>query len=55
MFSINEDLRNISNLTYKNIEYELGTEIANIVRRDTFVDGLNIMNFDSEVQKPVWL
>ena len=55
MFSINEDLRNISNLTYKNIEYELGTEIADIVRRDKFVEGLSIMNFDSEVDKPVWL
>ena len=53
--SINEDLKNISNLTYKNIEYELGTEIADIVRRDKFVEGLSIMNFDSEVDKPVWL
>ncbi len=53
--SINDDLRNISHLTYKNIEYELGEEIAEIVRRDKYVEGLDIMNFDDEVDKPVWL
>lgn len=53
--SINEDLRNISDLTYKNIEYELGTDIADKVRKDKFVEGLSIMNFDDEVEKPVWL
>ena len=53
--SINEDLRNISELTYKNIEYELGKDIADMVRRDKFVEGLSIMNFDDEVEKPVWL
>lgn len=53
--SINEDLRNISHLTYKNIEYELGEEIAEFVRKDKYVEGLDIMNFDEEVDKPVWL
>ena len=53
--SINNDLRNISESTYENIEYELGKEIADIVRNDDFVEGLDIMDFDSEVNKPIWL
>ena len=53
--SINNDLRNISESTYENIEYELGSEIAEIVRNDNFIEGLDIMNFDSEVNKPIWL
>jgi hypothetical protein len=53
--SINEDLQNISHLTYKNIEYELGPEIADIVKADKYIDNLSIMNFDKEVEKPVWL
>lgn len=52
---INNDLRNISETTYKNIEYELGKTIADIIRKDMFIDGLDIMNYDSEVDKPIWL
>lgn len=52
---INNDLRNISETTYKNIEYELGKTIADIIRKDKFIDGLDIMNYDSEVDKPIWL
>lgn len=53
--SIDEDLKNISPKIYRNIEYELGPEIADRVCHDVYVDGLDIMNFDSEVDKPRWL
>ena len=53
--SIDEDLKHIGVYIYENIEYELGPEIADIVRKDKYVDGLDIMNFDSEVSKPRWL
>jgi hypothetical protein len=53
--SIDEDLKHISESIYKNIEYELGPEIAELVRNDQYVEGLDIMNFDSGVDKPRWL
>ena len=53
--SIDEDLKHIGVYIYENIEYELGPEIADLVRKDEYVDGLDIMNFDSEVNKPRWL
>jgi hypothetical protein len=53
--SIDEDLKHIGVYIYENIEYELGPEIADIVRKDKYVDGLDIMNFDSEVSIPRWL
>jgi len=53
--SIDEDLKHIGVYIYENIEYELGPEIADLVRKDEYVDGLDIMNFDSEVSKPRWL
>ena len=53
--SIDEDLKHISESTYRNIEYEMGSEIAELVREDNYVDGLDIMNFDSGVDKPRWL
>jgi hypothetical protein len=53
--SIDEDLKHISESIYKNIEYELGPEIAELVRNDQYVEGLDIMNFDSEVSIPRWL
>ena len=53
--SIDEDLKHIGVYIYENIEYELGPEIADLVRKDKYVDGLDIMNFDSEVSKPRWL
>jgi len=55
LVSIDEDLKNISPGVYKNIEYELGKEIADIVCKDVYVEGLDIMNFDSGVDKPRWL
>ena len=53
--SIDEDLKHINESIYKNIEYELGPEIAELVRNDQYVEGLDIMNFDSGVDKPRWL
>ena len=53
--SINNDLKTISEATYTNIEYELGEEIADIVREDYFIEDLDIMSFDKGVEKPVWL
>ena len=53
--SINNDLRNLSEYNYTHIEYELGKTVADKVRGDEFIEGLDIMNFDSEVDKPNWL
>ena len=53
--SIDDDLREIDAQIYESIAYELGDEIAALVRDDKYVDGLDIMNFDDDVDKPVWL
>lgn len=53
--SINYDLKYIDNLIYENICYEIGEWVIDIMKEDKFVDGLSIMNFDSEVKKPRWI
>lgn len=53
--SINYDLKHIDDSIYENICYEVGEWVLDIMREDKFVEGLSIMNFDSEVKKPTWL
>lgn len=53
--SINYDLKYIDNLIYENICYEIGEWVIDIMKEDKFVEGLSIMNFDSEVKKPRWI
>lgn len=53
--SINYDLKHIDNLIYENICYEIGEWVIDIMKEDKFVEGLSIMNFDSEVKKPTWI
>ena len=55
MVSINYDLQHIDESVYENIRYEIGDWIVDIMREDTYVEGLSVMNFDSEVEKPKWL
>ena len=53
--SIDDDLKHINPKVYENIAYELGSEIADLVKCDVYVENLDVMNFDSEVDKPRWL
>ena len=55
MVSINYDLQHIDESVYENIRYEIGDWIVDIMKEDTYVEGLSVMNFDSEVEKPKWL
>lgn len=53
---INNDLRKLSSKDNADLVYELGEEIAAMVKEnDGFIDGLDIMNQDNNVEKPVWL
>lgn len=52
---INNDLKHIDDSTSQIICHEVGEWVLEIMRKDEFVDGLSIMNFDSEVKKPPWL
>ena len=53
--SINYDLKHIDNSIYENICYEIGEWVIDIMKEDKFVEGLSIMNFDTEVKKPTWI
>ena len=53
--SINYDLKHIDDSIYQNICYEIGEWVIDIMKEDKFVEGLSIMNFDSEVKKPTWI
>ena len=53
--SINYDLKHIDDSIYENICYEVGEWVLDIMREDKFVEGLSVMNFDSEVKKPTWI
>lgn len=55
MVSINYDLQHIDESIYENICYEIGDWVVDIMKQDEFIDGLDIMNFDDEVNKPRWL
>ena len=51
---ISYDLKHIDDSVYEDIRYEIGEWVVDIMKEDRFVEGLSIMNFDSEVEKPVW-
>ena len=51
---INYDLKHIDDSVYEDIRYEIGEWVVELMNEDRFVEGLSIMNFDSEVEKPVW-
>ena len=53
--SINYDLKHIDDSIYENICYEIGEWVIDIMKEDKFIEGLSIMNFDSEVKKPTWI
>jgi len=53
--SINYDLKHIDDSTYENICYEIGEWVVDIMKEDKFVEGLSIMNFDSDIRKPIWI
>ncbi len=51
---ISYDLKHIDDSVYSDIRYEIGEWVVELMNEDRFVEGLSIMNFDSEVEKPVW-
>ena len=51
---ISYDLKHIDDSVYEDIRYEIGEWVVELMNEDRFVEGLSIMNFDSEVEKPVW-
>ena len=55
VISINYDLKHIDDSIYEDICYEIGEWVVDIMKEDKFVEGLSIMNFDSEVEKPKWI
>ena len=53
--SINYDLKHIDNSIYQNICYEIGEWVVDIMKEDKYIEGLSIMNFDSDIKKPIWI
>lgn len=51
---ISYDLKHIDDSVYEDIRYEIGEWVVDLMNEDKFVEGLSVMNFDSEVEKPVW-
>ena len=51
---ISYNLKHIDDSVYDDIRYEIGEWIVDLMNEDMFVEGLSVMNFDSEVEKPVW-
>ena len=51
---ISYNLKHIDDSVYEDIRYEIGEWIVELMNEDRFVEGLSVMNFDSEVEKPVW-
>lgn len=52
---INYDLQHIDDEVYDNIKYEAGEWIVDIMKKDEYNDGLDVMNFDDHVKKPRWI
>lgn len=53
---INNDLRKLSNTPNKDLVDELGEDIAEMVKKnDGFIEDLDIMNQDININRPVWL
>lgn len=40
---------------YDDICYEIGEWVVDIMKEDKFIEGLSIMNFDSDIRKPIWI
>lgn len=53
--NIEYDLQNISDDVYKNIAYELGDWVIDVMKQDKYIDDLDIMSFMGGVDKPRWL
>ena len=51
---ISYDLKHIDDSVYEDIRYEIGEWVVDLMNEDKFVEGLSVMNFDSEVEKLVW-
>lgn len=51
---ISYNLKHIDDSVYEDIRYEIGEWVVELMNEDRFVEGLSVMNFDSEVEKPVW-
>lgn len=51
---ISYDLKHIDDSVYEDIRYGIGEWVVDLMNEDKFVEGLSVMNFDSEVEKPVW-
>ena len=51
---ISYNLKHIDDSVYDDIRYEIGEWVVELMNEDRFVEGLSVMNFDSEVEKPVW-
>ena len=51
---ISYNLKHIDDSVYEDIRYEIGEGVVELMNEDKFVEGLSVMNFDSEVEKPVW-
>ena len=51
---ISYNLKHIDDSVYEDIRYEIGEWVVELMNEDKFVEGLSVMNFDSEVEKPVW-
>lgn len=52
---ISYNLKHIDDSVYEDIRYEIGEWVVELMNEDRFVEGLSVMNFDSEVEKPVWV
>lgn len=51
---ISYNLKHIDDSVYDDIRYEIGEWVVELMNEDRFVEGLSVMNFDSEVEKPDW-
>ena len=53
--SISYDLKHMDDSVYDDICYEIGQWVVDIMKEDKFIEGLSIMNFDSDIKKPIWI
>lgn len=53
--SISYDLKHMDDSVYDDICYEIGEWVVDIMKEDKFIEGLSIMNFDSDIRKPIWI
>jgi len=53
--SISYDLKHMDDSVYNDICYEIGEWVVDIMKEDKFIEGLSIMNFDTDIRKPIWI